>query len=154
MTDAERLNAARAFWEDDESASLHAEAIHLIADRMKFRVRSVLDLPLDRKARYLASLARSSEGIAGRALVAFHLAAQRPMMASFLDALGVAHEDGLISVEALALPSEDRVRQAATDLSAAYPARDVALYLSTLVTQDPDTWGPLADLAQARLEPV
>lgn len=154
MTDAERLEASRAFWADEESATLHAEAVHLIADRMKFRMRSVVDLPLDRKARYLASLARSSEGIAGRALVAFHLAAQRPMMASFLDALGVAHEDGLITAEAVSLPSEDRVRQAVTDLSSAFPARDVALYLSTLITQDPDTWGTLADLPQGRLEPV
>ena len=34
--------------------------------------------------------------MAGRALILYHLAEQRPMMGAFLDALGIAHENGLI----------------------------------------------------------
>ena len=153
MTEAERLEASLAFWADEESAPLHAEAVHLIAGRMKFRARSVLELSLDRKARYLASLARSFDSIAGRALVAFHLTARRSMMAAFLDALGVVHENGLITADPLVLPAADRVKQAVFDLASAYPPREVALYLSTLATQDPDTWGQVADLGPARLDP-
>ena len=50
-----------------------------------------------KKARHLTSLAGMSEIVAARLLVAFHLKHRRPMMASFLDALGIAHEDGLIA---------------------------------------------------------
>ena len=36
------------------------------------------------------------------------------------------------------------------DGTAAHPAEDVALYLSTLVWQDPETWGTLAELPETR----
>ena len=153
MTDLERLAAAEAFWSDQESRELHAEAIHLIADRMKFRPRSVHGLPIGKKARYLASTGRLPDSIAGRALVALHLAARRPMMAMFLDALGVAHQQGLITGDDVTLSDAARVRRAVTDLAAAYPARDVALYLSTLRTQDPETWGALAGCPESHLGP-
>jgi hypothetical protein len=40
------------------------------------------------------------------------------------------------------------VRTAAAELSGKYPAEDVALYFSTLVSQDPETWAELASLPQ------
>ena len=89
--------------------------------------------------------------VAARLLVAYHLAHQRPMMASFLDALGIAHEDGLIADEELEAPPADKLAEAAADASpASYPPEDVALYLSTLVWQDPETWGALAEVPETR----
>jgi hypothetical protein len=88
--------------------------------------------------------------IAARLLVAFHLAHQRPMMAGFLDALGIAHQDGLIASEELDPPSAEKLADAARSLGASYPPEDVALYLSTLVWQDPETWGALADVPETR----
>ena len=35
--------------------------------------------------------------LAARLLVSYHLAHQRPMMAAFLDAIGLAHDNGLIT---------------------------------------------------------
>lgn len=143
-----RLQAAEAFWGDRNAAVEHAEAIVAIAQRIKFRPKSVIALPVEKKARHLVALGNVTELIAARLLVAYHLAQQRPMMAAFLDALGIAHEDGLINDEEMEPPSAERLQQAAKTLGAAFPAADVSLYLSTLMWQDPDTWGGLRDVPE------
>ena len=141
--------AADAFWADDNAAAEQAEVIATIAHRIKFRMKSVRTLPVEKKIRYLLSLP-VSEAVAARLLVAYHLAHQRQMMGSFLDALGIAHEDGLIADENLTAPPPDRLAAAAKTLAASFPAGDVSLYLSTLLWQDPETWGSLADLSEVR----
>ena len=143
-----RLAAAELFWRDEESADQQVEAVAAIAAHMKFRAKTVVGLPLDKKARYLATLPTVSDPVAARALVHYHLERQRPMMAAFLDALGIAHEDGLISEESVSKPEAAKLRAAVAQLATAYPADDVAVYLSTLVSQDPETWGELAELPE------
>ena len=98
----------------------------------------------------LLALSGGAEVVAARLLVAYHLAHQRPMMAAFLDALGIAHEDGLISDEDMEAPSAERLAGAAKTLGGSYAAPDVALYLSTLMWQDPDTWGGLEKVPESR----
>ena len=142
-----RVAAAELFWADEQSTEQQVEAVAALAAHMKFRAKSVVALPLDKKAKYLATLPSVSDSVAARALVNYHLETQRPMMGAFLDSLGIAHEDGLISEESVAKPDPDKLKAAAADLSTKYPQDDVALYLSTLVSQDPETWGALADLA-------
>jgi hypothetical protein len=143
-----RQKAAEVFWTDEQSTDQQIEAVGAIAGAMKFRPKSVIALPLDRKAKYLASLAVMPDTIAARALVSYHLEAQRPMMATFLDALGIAHEDGLISEDTVPTPDPDKLREAAAELASKYPEDQVRLYLSTLVSQDPETWKELAALPQ------
>jgi hypothetical protein len=139
-----KAQAAEALWRDANAAVEQAEAVAAIAQRLKFRPKSVISLPVAKKAHYLVSLPGISELLAARLLVAYHLQHQRPMMASFLDALGIAHEDGLIADERVASPEPDALTSAATTLAASYPREDVTLYFSTLIWQDPDTWGGLA----------
>lgn len=145
-----KQQAAEAFWSDDNAAIEQAEAVAAIAQRIKFRTKSVLALPIEKKARHLVALGALSELVAARLLVAYHLAHQRPMMGSFLDALGIEHEEGLIAADEIEAPAPERLREAAATLARAYPAEDVALYLSTLIWQDPDTWGGLADVPEVR----
>jgi hypothetical protein len=145
-----KQQAAEAFWSDENAGIEQAEAIATIAQRIKFRAKSVVALPREKKARHLISLGVVSELVAARLLVAYHLAHQRPMMASFLDALGIAHEEGLIAAEEVEPPSPEKLGEAAAALTAQYPAAEVALYLSTLVWQDPGTWGALTDVPQTR----
>lgn len=142
--------AADAFWRDENGAAEQAEAIAAIAQRLKFRPKSVVALPIDRKARYLLSIAGISELLAARLLVAYHLHHQRPMMGSFLDAVGIRHEEGLIDDEDLQPPSAETLEAAAGTLRASYPDEDVTLYFSTLVWQDPDTWGELTKVLEGR----
>ena len=145
-----KQEAAEAFWSDPNAAIEQAEAVAAIAQRIKFRAKSVIALPKEKKARHLVALGGVSELVAARLLVAYHLAHQRPMMGAFLDALGIAHEDGLIADDDIEAPSSERLHQAAKTLAGSHPPDDVALYLSTLVWQDPDTWGALADAPETR----
>ena len=138
-----KTQAAEAFWRDENAAMEQAEAIATIAQRLKFRPKSAAALPIDRKVKYLVGLPTPSEIIAARLLVVYHLAQQRPMMGSFLDALGIKHEEGMIEDEEMQPPDAEKLKAAAATLAKSYPPEDVSLYLSTLLWQDPDTWGGL-----------
>ena len=141
-----RVDAANLFWNDEHSADQQLEAVASIATHMKFRPKSVLSLAPERRAKYLATLPTLSDAIAARALVNYHLERQRPMMAAFLDLLGIQHENGLISDDNVAKPDADKVKAAASELSERFPQEDARLYFATLVSQDPETWEPLVDV--------
>jgi hypothetical protein len=144
-----KLHAADAFWRDEHAGAEQAEAVAAIAARIKFRAKSVIGMPIDKRARHLVGMGAVSELLAARLLVAYHLAQQRPMMAAFLDSLGIAHDEGLIADEDLKPPEPEALKAAAAALSNAFPQEDVSLYLTMLVWQDPDTWGALSDALQS-----
>ena len=143
MSRGARLKAADAFWRDADSPSIevqHAEAVNLIAQRLKFRAQSVVALPVDRRAKYLAELPDLSDTLATRALIAYHFEHQRPLMGAFLDALGIAHENGLITAEDVPAPGPDTIAKAVDALRRTFDPPDVDLYLRTLAALDGDTW--------------
>lgn len=142
MPAEKRVTAADAFWREDadEVQLQHAEAVMAIAQRLKFRAKSVQALPVERRAKHLAQLSDVSEAIATRALISYHFAAKRDLMGAFLDALGIEHEDGLIKAEEVEPPSADRLRAAVETMRASFPEEDVELYLRTLAALDGDTW--------------
>jgi hypothetical protein len=150
MTVDQRTRAAHAFWADADATDDQVQAAFLIAQQKKFRPKTVIGLDLDRKARHLATLGTVPDQIAGRALIVYHLAEQRPMMAAFLDALGIVHENGLIQDDEVK-PDPGKIAPAATALAQQFPADDVRIYLSTLLCQDPATWGALDEVV-AQLE--
>ncbi len=145
MTAEQKLVAARAFWNEEQATDDQIQAVMLIAQQKKFRAKTVIGLDDDRKAKHFASLPTLPDAMAARALVVYHLTAQREMMGAFLDALGISHEAGLIQDDAVK-PEPDRIGAAVQLISGKYPAEDVTLYLDTLLCQDPDTWGALGDL--------
>jgi hypothetical protein len=147
MTADQRIRAARAFWQDEQAANDHLQAVLLISQQKKFRPKTVVGFDDDRKARHFASVATLPDALAGRALIAYHLAEQRPMMGAFLDALGIAHENGLIQ-EGSIVPDPAKLAPAADALGAQYAPEHVSLYLNTLLCQDPDTWKGLEGLPQ------
>ena len=142
MTPENRLAAAEAFWRDDESEAgmQHAEAVVSIARRLNFRPKSVQALPVERRAKHLAHLPEISDGIATRALIAYHFSARRDLMSAFLDALGIAHENGLIQDESVTPPSRDKLVEAISHVRRTFAPADVNLYLQTLAALDGDTW--------------
>src|SRR5437667_1493409 len=150
MTAEQRQRAARAFWRDEKGAAERTQAVVLIAQQMKFRPKTVASLDDERRARHLAGVPTLPDAIAARVLMLYHLAEQRPMMGTFLDALGIAHDNGLIREDAAA-PDPAKTAAAAAAIARAYPAHDVALYLNTLLWQDPKSWATLQDVPEARL---
>src|SRR5438477_6188990 len=129
MPPAKRLAAAEAFWREEQSSDQQVEATVLLARRLKFRTKSIQALPIERRAKHLAGVADLSDALAGRALVAYHFAAQRPLMIAFLDALGIAHENGLITADDVPPPPQPQLIEAVEKLRAVYPADAVELYL-------------------------
>ena len=135
---------AELFWEDEQSTDQQLEAVAAIAAHMKFRTKSVLALAADKRARYLATLPNLSDTIAARALVNYHLAKQRPMMAAFLDSVGVAHEEGLITEEEIAKPDTEKLKAAAAAVAGRIPGGG-----RRALSLDPRVAGP-RDLGRAR----
>ena len=148
MTFEQRHRAARAFWRDETVAADQAQAVQLIAKHVKFRPKTIAGLDTESKARHLASVPALPDDVATRLLVLYHLAEQRPMMGTFLDALGIAHEDGLIQDSSAVTPDAAKLGSAVTALTNAYPAADVSIYLNTLLCHDPRTWGALQGLRE------
>ena len=146
MTLQQRQRAALAFWREENAAADQAQAVQLIAKHNKFRPKTVAGLDHEGKARHLASVPLA-DAMATRMLVLYHLEAQRPMMGAFLDALGLAHENGLIQ-EGHVTPDQAKIGPAASAIATAYPAADVSIYLNTLLCQDPEMWGALQGLAE------
>jgi hypothetical protein len=149
MTPEQRLQAARAFWTDEQATDDQVQAVLLISQQKKFRPKTVIGLDDDRKARHLATIGALPDALAARALVVYHLAEQRELMGAFLDALGIAHENGLIEDDNVK-PDPEKLMPAVARIAENYPAENVALYLSTLVCQDPETWGGLSELPEVR----
>jgi hypothetical protein len=142
MSPAQRHEAALAFWQDEAAIDDQVQAALVIAQQKKFRPKTVIGLDLDRKARHLASLHNLPDPLAARTLVVYHLASKRPMMSAFLDLLGIAHDNGVIEDDEVK-PDPAKVGEAVAALERQFPSDDVSLYLRTLVSQDPDTWGAL-----------
>ncbi len=149
LTMPHRQRVAVAFWQADEAVDDQVQAALLIAQQKKFRPKSVLALDDERKARHLASMPLIPEQIAARALIAYHLEAQRAMMGAFLDALGIAHENGVIQQDEVK-PEEAKLAPAVDAIEKAFPAEDVSLYLNVLLCQDPETWGALRPIIDAK----
>jgi hypothetical protein len=147
MNGAQRLASARAFWSDDEAIDDQVQAALLIAQQKKFRPKTVISLDLDRKSKHLASLASLPDAIAGRVLVLYHLSDQRALMGRFLDALGIEHENGLIKEDEVK-PDKAKLAPAAATLAGEFAPDDVRLYLTTLLCQDPETWGGLEEIVK------
>lgn len=138
-----RQAAAKAFWEDEHGLDQQVEVIVTLARKLNFRPKSLQQLPAERRIKMLANMADVSEAVATRALIGYHLTSERPLMAAFLDAVGIEHDNGLITAEEVPAPAPEKLTAGVAAIKAAFPAEDVRLYLHTLVVLDGDTWGGL-----------
>src|ERR1051326_4392002 len=121
LTTEQRHKVALAFWKDEEAADDQVQAALLIAQHKKFRPKTVVGLDEERKPKPLASIAAMPEPLAARALIVYHLAEQRPMMGAFLDALGIAHENGVIKDDGVK-PEASKIAAAAAKIGKDFPA--------------------------------
>jgi len=142
MNAEQRFAAAGAFWSEDQGdiELQHADAILTIARRLNFRAKSVQALPVERRTKLLAQLGDVSDAVATRALISYHFKTKRELMAAFLDALGITHENGLINEETVAPPDRAKLEAAIAQVRSAFGQTDVDLYLRTLSVLDGDTW--------------
>lgn len=139
----ERLAAAGCFWRDPPQ-ELRGAAVSAVATARHLRPQVARTLPPDQLSRALATVLDPGETLAAGLLVALHLGERRAMLRAFLDAAGLAHEDGVLSDEQAPQPvSEEAAHRGVAAVAAAYPRPQVETYLNTLWLQDPDRWRAL-----------
>src|SRR2546421_10029016 len=122
MSADSRRQAAEAFWRDENGTNEQAEATAAIAKRLKFRTKSVVVLPAARKIQYLLDLPLVPEAVAARLLVSHHIAHKRAMMAAFLDALGIAHNNGMMTDDAVVPQESEKIHAAVKVIAGSFPA--------------------------------
>jgi hypothetical protein len=143
MGGTRRAAAASAFYDDNSVKEFHSAANTFIARLKNFRPQFVKKLPQEKRSFYLATLPLTQE-LASQLIVSYHFAHQRPMMAAFLDALGVRNDNGLIKEDAeVGAPSGEQLDAAVQAIRGKFPEDDVNIYLLTLQSQNPEVWGPL-----------
>jgi hypothetical protein len=145
LTSEERVAGISASLLDDESGWVKASTRAAVAGALKFRPQTVAQLPRTKLISEAARLPIDDAQLLSAYIVDLHLGHRRPMMKQFLDALGIANEDGRIDAENVEVPEQDEAKlsSAADALASAYPIDEVATYFLTLLLQDAGTWGGL-----------
>jgi hypothetical protein len=147
LTKVEREQAARAFWEHPPEEAAPAAAREIVK-LLRVRPQAFGKIPLESRVRALAHLAHPPDAVAEALVVALHLGPRRPLLADFLDALGIAHEDGLIAEDTeLPPPDEAAVRAAGAALKERHEAAAVRTYWNALWLQDKERWHALEVVA-------
>ncbi len=150
MPKEQRNAAARALFEGDQVSreDRYSALAPWLASR-GLRLSYLEQLPRPRRAALLAEGGLPEE-TAMQVLSSYHLAHRRPLLARFLDLLGIPHDDGVFKdpdgLDPAVLTAE-KLADAVKTLRAEFPTEDVDLYVRTLTAQDPLTWEGLKDLA-------
>jgi hypothetical protein len=142
LTPDERTAAVTAALADDESGWVKTTTRAAVASAIKFRPQTVATWPKQKLVTEAARVPIDDVQLLSAFQVDLHLGTRRPMMATFLDAVGVKHDAGRIDTEASG-PIEvtpERLRAAADDLASRYPLDEVVTYFLTLLLQDAETW--------------
>jgi hypothetical protein len=129
----------------DTSPLIRGSVTAVVADARKMRPMAARKLPPEAQARVVASVRDPGEILASSLLVALHLGPRKPMLVGFLDALGLAHEDGLLKDESTEPIGLDHLKKACASLSSESPAA-IRVYLNTLWLQDPTRWAYARDV--------
>jgi hypothetical protein len=143
LSHEDRTTAAAAFWKEPPQEALGLAVAAIVRTR-KLRPQVARSLPEEVRIPALAGVHDPGEPLAASLLVALHLGARRPLLVAFLDALGLPHDDGILTEEAdqAPPPTPGDVARGTAALSA-FPRTQVDVYYNTLWLQDPDRWAAL-----------
>ena len=152
LTPEERTAAINASMADDQNGWVKATTRVAVASAIKFRPQTVATWPRQKLVAEAARVPLDDAQLLSAFLVDLHLGTRRPMMAAFLDGVGVKHDDGRIDTEASGpiTVTPDRLRTAADDVAARFPLDEVVTYFLTLLLQDPETWSGVIGWLESR----
>jgi hypothetical protein len=152
LTPEERTAAIMAAMADDQNGWVKATTRTAVASTIKFRPQTVATWPKQKLVAEAARAPLDDVQLLSAFLVDLHLGTRRPMMATFLDAVGVKHDDGRIDTEGSG-PIEvapETMRAAADELAGRYPVDEVVTYFLTLLLQDAGTWSGAIEWLEER----
>jgi hypothetical protein len=152
LTPDERALGIAAALTDDENGWVKATTRGAVAGALRFRPQTVGTWPRAKLVSEAARLPLDDVQLLSAYLVDLHLGHRRPMMAAFLDELGIANDDGRIDSETTEVGPQEpsAVRRAADVLVGRYPADEVATYFLTLLLQDSAVWKGLTEWLTAQ----
>jgi hypothetical protein len=132
-----------------EKTPIYKSVVQGLAQQRKLRPIFVERKPTSERYGWMqAALSRKiSDTFAAHLLQTWLLGARQPLLCSFLDSLGIAHDaDGTVE-ELPESPPKEKLRGVITDLLSKYPAEIVAVYLHAFHDMD-DTvsWPPLGEI--------
>ncbi len=121
-----------------EQKPVYKAAIQGLANQRNLRGVFIERKPPNERYSWMQSALRRplSDGLATHLLQGWLLAAQKPMLCDFLDALGIAHEEDGTVEDLPGCPPKEKIDAAVTQLLAKYPAEAVAIYLHAFRDMD------------------
>ncbi|MBI5433677.1 MAG: hypothetical protein HZA52_12675 [Planctomycetes bacterium] len=108
-----------------------------VAKLMKFRPQAIRKLPMAMRAKKAKALllAQKNAELAYEFLGTYLLKDHKDLVTGFLDATGVAHENGMIDDTPGNLPDADKVAAAVKELDGKFAKDDVTAYLAIAAQQ-------------------
>ena len=112
---------------------------HEVAKTLNFRPQAVRKLPMAQRARKARSIliARAQAELCYELFGSYLIRHRKELVTGFLDATGVAHEDGMIEDLEGGLPDTGKIESAIAELDSGFESEDVTLYLSIAAEQWP-----------------
>ena len=149
LTREEKVAAAACFWREPAEALLGA-ALGVVVKAWHVRPQVARSLPIEARTQALASVLDPGEPMASALLVSLHLGERRGLLAAFLDALGLPHENGILKEDGPEPPplTEEAAKAGVRAVAAAFPRHEVETYMNTLWLQDPERWDVLRKSAE------
>jgi tetratricopeptide (TPR) repeat protein len=132
----------------DEDSLVESWARHEVARARRFRPRTVAHWDAHRLAEAAGFLVPEDPTILGELVRRVHVDGRAAMLAAYLDALGIPHQQGVIADGVSPAADSEAAEEGAAALLRSFPADHVLLYLLTLRVLNPllvleiDDWLP------------
>ena len=136
-----------------ESPDLYREALATAAGAFRIRPDALRQQPVARQAATIrrALTQVTQQDLGAHILINWLTRSQKPMLAQFLDDLGIAHEEGTVKEAIGPEPDPERLAAAVARLRAAFPPEHVRLYLSSFAVITAGEWQHLPGVIDAEL---
>jgi hypothetical protein len=143
MSNDEAVRLLRALAEQAPGAFANAVAVAAVA--MKARPVYLQKQPFERRAEHVRrALARvAANPMASEILAAYFLECRKPLLIEWLDTVGLAHEEGMLSADAPEQPKSKDLGKAIDTFLAAGDDADRPLLLHAFAAQDAIEWPDL-----------
>ena len=148
----ERTLGVTAALADDAEGWVKNTTRSAVAKALRLRPQTVSTWPRQKLVAEAVRLPLDDIQLLSAYVVDLHLGHRRPMMAAFLDALGIPNDEGRIDSENVEVSEQDpaRVATAADGIVATYPSDEVATYFLTLLLQDAAVWSGVVPWLKGR----
>lgn len=154
LTPAEKDDACMALWTGTDTFSRDAQpkVLRELAAALKFREAFLKRVKPEEKVRHLRRLVDtpSLRHLCDDVFRSWLVVRKTPMLVCFVEAQGMAHENGIIDDTAKP-PDADSLRKGVRAVRDQFPPRDVALYMGVMLAAGGDFWQGLSEAVEAEI---